>query len=223
MVGKLGPNGLPMGVEADSSAGKSLTFAFVLTFLPRAIGFGIAFAIYKLGGTAAYDAKITVLAANDLHYLYCAVAIFGVIVAWLNLFPALYKDRVVRGNSGNLRANMIFYKMNHPDGTKSPVVVMEEKGSVGMYNRANRSLHHFIETANGVLLSTLLAGFVFPFPAGVLILIFGVGRVLHQVGYAEGGYGKHAPGFMVAILSGAVMEMLVLLSGIKAWGQPAQA
>ena len=77
-------------------------------------------------------------------YLYAAAAVFGVMVSWVNQFPMLYKHKVMRINSGNLRANMMIYKEL---GAKedAPYIGLETEGPVGCYNRANRSLFHFTE------------------------------------------------------------------------------
>lgn len=66
-------------------------------------------------------------------------------VSWVNQFPMLYKHKVMRINSGNLRANMMIYKEL---GSKenAPYVGLETEGPVGCYNRANRSLFHFTDT-----------------------------------------------------------------------------
>lgn len=77
-------------------------------------------------------------------YLYAAAAVFGVMVSWVNQFPMLYKHKVMRINSGNLRANMMIYKEL---GAKedAPYIGLETEGPVGCYNRANRSLFHFTD------------------------------------------------------------------------------
>jgi len=54
----------------------------------------------------------------------------------------------------------------------------------------------------------LLAGKVFPFPTFVLTGAFVLGRILHQAGYSKSGYGGHALGFVVAMISTVTLEML---------------
>ena len=85
---------------------------------------------------------LTLRAQGEHGYLYAAAAVFGVMVSWVNQFPMLYKHKVMRLNSGNLRANMMIYKEL---GAKedAPYVGLETQGPVGCYNRANRSLFHF--------------------------------------------------------------------------------
>ena len=95
-----------------------------------------------------------------------------------------------------------------------------EEGAAGQYNRANRSLHHFVENAPGVLLCLPLSGFVYPAATFVFALLFALGRVLHQVGYALKGYGGHGIGFGIALLATLHFEGLVLVAGLRAMGVP---
>ena len=79
-------------------------------------------------------------------------------------------------------------------------MLFENDGLMGKYNRANRSLTHMIENFASVLAGLVLSGSVFPFPTFVCTCVFGVGRILHQVGYSSG-YGNHGLGFMFAMLA----------------------
>eukprot|EP00434_Breviolum_minutum_P029099 symbB.v1.2.025738.t1/scaffold2505.1/size135028/2 len=181
--------------------------------VPRLIGFGIAFAIYKLGATAKYDSHMKGFHAEDGYgWLYLGVYFFAMMVSFVNLFPMYYKGKAMKANAGNLRANMFIYKVL--DGGKKHVV-MEEEGGIGEYNRANRSLGHFVENAAGFLLCVPFAGYIFPFPTFILMAIMICGRIVHQMGYASGGYGKHAPGFMLHLISQVSIEGLVLYTGIQ--------
>lgn len=185
--------------------------------MPRAIGYAIAFAIHKYGKTKLYDKSIKKL-PEDAGYVYIAAVLIGFVISWLNNYPMLYKNMVMRQGSGNLRANMMIYK---EAGSKAdaPYVVLEENGPVGAYNRANRSLTHFTETSGSIVICTLLAGYIFPFPTMVLTAIFTLGRILHQVGYSSPkGYGAHAPGFILSFVSTMTLEMLCLLAAMKSFG-----
>mmetsp|Transcript_77318 Transcript_77318/g.213802 ORF Transcript_77318/g.213802 Transcript_77318/m.213802 type:complete len:236 (-) Transcript_77318:105-812(-) len=191
--------------------------------VPRAICGAVAVAIYKNGNTALYERNITSLTSQQ-GYLYAAAALFGLLVSWLNNYPVLYKHMVMRLTSGNLRANMLIYKLAVATGAEEPsYVVLETDGPVGSYNRANRSLHHFGENALPMALSMLLAGCVFPLPTFVATACFAVGRVLHQVGYAAVGYGGHAPGFFLSMLASTTLEMLCLLVAVKSLELPTPA
>mmetsp|Transcript_31213 Transcript_31213/g.58601 ORF Transcript_31213/g.58601 Transcript_31213/m.58601 type:complete len:219 (-) Transcript_31213:55-711(-) len=198
--------------EEEFNAGAQLGMLAGFLIIPRAIGFGIAYGVYAWGATSLYDKKIAVLTTYQLGYLYLAAVIFCVMVHFVNAFPMYYKSKVMKQDAGNLRANMFIYKVS--DDSKKHVV-MEEEGSIGEYNRANRSMTHFIENSLGVLLTIALSGFVYTFPTFIFTIIFSLGRIIHQLGYASGGYGKHAPGFMLHMISSMSLEMLVLLAAVK--------
>merc|ERR1719401_370693 len=117
----------------------------------------------------------------------------------------------MRLKSGNLRANMQIFKA---PGIKDHVV-LETEGAVGAYNRANRSLTHFIENSIPAALFIPLSGAIFPFPTFVATVTFAAGRILHQVGYAAVGYGGHGAGFGIAMLSSVFLESLCSLTAFK--------
>merc|ERR1712113_373409 len=147
-----------------------------------------------------------------------AAFLFSMTVWFLNMFPAArFKPLIMGSDAGNFRVNMNIYKVNAINGEPSqPYVVLEDRGRIGMYNRANRSLTNFVENVPSFIVNWLLTSVIMPFPAFVLMAIFCLGRVLHMTGYSFGGYGKHGPGFLLSALVGAgTMEMLVLIIGLK--------
>lgn len=207
-------DGMP---EVDSLGFVKFLPAFVLScVLPRAIGVFTARWIYQNGKTALYDKNIAAL-AEDEGYVFAAAAIFGMLVTWINNYPMLYKTMLMRFGSGNLRANMMIYK-SAGSNDKAPYVILETNGPIGSYNRANRSLTHFVENSLPVILCVLLAGRVFALPTFVLTAAFAAGRILHQVGYASIGYGAHAPGFMMATFGSVVLEGLCIIVAAKNLG-----
>lgn len=218
LLPKLGANGLPEISEEQGQAGysKGLMMISAFVLIPRVICSGVSVVIYMFGNKALYNNHIDTVSAGQWGYLYIGVGVFSLLVSWLNMWPAAVKAKVMLQNSGNLRANMFIYKVNLPDTEKAlPYVVMEEKGAVGEYNRANRSLFHFNENVANVLLNICFAGFVFPFPTMICIIIFAIGRVLHQHGYATGGYGKHGAGFAIGLLSSTVLEGFVWIVAVQ--------
>jgi len=185
--------------------------------VPLAIGFAIANGIYKYGSTPKYDKKIAGLVADEAHWLYLAAVVFGRLVAIVNMLPMIWKERIMTGKSGNLRANMFVYKAIG-DKAADNAIVLQDTGDLGAYNRANRSLHHMVENFGLFVVALALAGPVFPFPVFVLTCMFAVGRVMHQVGYTTG-YGGHGLGFMISqIIASNAMEGLCLLVALKGFG-----
>eukprot|EP00005_Dracoamoeba_jomungandri_P003697 CAMPEP_0174251728 /NCGR_PEP_ID=MMETSP0439-20130205/1461_1 /TAXON_ID=0 /ORGANISM="Stereomyxa ramosa, Strain Chinc5" /LENGTH=224 /DNA_ID=CAMNT_0015332125 /DNA_START=54 /DNA_END=728 /DNA_ORIENTATION=- len=216
--GRMGPNGLPDMDKNEKAAGASSgrKALVLLSFIPLLIGFGIAYAVYKFGSTGAYDRKILTIIGNELHWGYLAALIFARLVSFVNLYPMIYKAMVMRSKSGNLRANMYIYK-HIGDQAVPGAVVFEEEGEVGKYNRANRSMNHFVENMGGFMVSLPFTAFAFPFPTFVLSVLFFVGRVLHQMGYTNKGYGGHALGFAFALLATVSSEGLLLVVALKAF------
>eukprot|EP00435_Cladocopium_sp_Y103_P062860 s2528_g24.t1 len=190
-------------------------------FLPRLIGGAIAVAIFQKGNTALYNENMASLVKGEHGYLYAAAAVFGVMVSWVNQFPMLYKHKVMRINSGNLRANMMIYKEL---GAKedAPYIGLETKGPVGCYNRANRSLFHFTDNSLAFAVCLVLAGIIFPLPVLALTTAFSVGRMMHQVGYATAGYGGHALGHVISLTADMTIQMLCVLVAVKSLGYSSQ-
>jgi len=217
LLKKIGADGLPEMTEEEREEGyaKASKMIWVFWLAPRLVCLLLSFLIYFFGDKAFYDKQIATVASGRWGYLYIGVGVFSLLVGWLNLWPAAVKAKLMAGH-GNLRANMTIYKVNSPEGERSlPYVVMEDKGAVGEYNRANRSLFHFNENAAHIVLNIGFAGFVFSLPTMICIIVFAVGRVMHQRGYAFGGYGAHGAGFGISMLSGAVLEGLVWITAVQ--------
>eukprot|EP00746_Dinoflagellata_sp_MGD_P090981 gnl/MRDRNA2_/MRDRNA2_35988_c0_seq1.p1 gnl/MRDRNA2_/MRDRNA2_35988_c0~~gnl/MRDRNA2_/MRDRNA2_35988_c0_seq1.p1 ORF type:complete len:242 (-),score=49.81 gnl/MRDRNA2_/MRDRNA2_35988_c0_seq1:77-802(-) len=213
---KLDEYGMPEMTEEEREKGYdgSKKFLCGVSIVPRLMCIGIAYLIYYFGSKDAYDKKIAMLSAQDYGWLYFGAFALSKTILWLNFFPMIYKSQIMKGSSGNIRANMMIFKVNYPEEEKQlPYVVMEEKDEIGMYNRANRSLFHFTESAAAVVLVFILAGLVFPFPVMVLMLVLSFGRIFHQIGYS-GGYGQHGVGFAMAMFSHLIAEGLVLIAAI---------
>ena len=160
------------------------------------IGGGIAWSINKYGSTSAYDAKINTLKSIDenFKYAYIACILFTYFVIALNFYPVWFKDQVLRG--GNLRANMFIYRLAAEQPDSSSAVVLHEDGDLGLYNRANRSLYHFIENCLPICVCMPLGFWTYPFPTFVCVIVYCLGRILYQVGYTVGGFMYQQPGFM---------------------------
>lgn len=216
---KLGADGLPVmtAEERDKGEATGRKMVAVLMAVPSAIGLGIAAAIYKFGDTAAYDARIDGVVKEKLHWGFLAALVFSKTVTFSNLYPMIYKSRVMLGSSGNLRANMYIFRATD-DKKQGAVVTLDSDGDAGKYNRANRSLHHLVENMAAMCVGLLPAAYCFPFPTFITSLLFGSGRVLHQIGYTNKGYGGHAPGFGLALLANVTLEGLLAIVGLKGLG-----
>ena len=90
---------------------------------------------------------------------------------------------------------------------------MDEEGDLGVYNRANRSMNHFVENSMPIILSIIMNSYIYPFPTFILICIFVIGRVIHQITYTKG-YGNHFLGFGLASISTEILNSLLLVTTI---------
>lgn len=174
---KMLANGLP-----DIPAKKgSFAFAVIMPAATAAIGLGMAYGINRFGADAGEVAKkIALVKSVDGHWIFASAFLFSKMVQVINFIPMKSKDEFMTGSSGNLRANMFFYKSltASKDGA---IVALESEGSVGEYNRANRSIGHFIENSLGFVLTFPLVAYVFPKQTLTIMGAFCVGRIAHQV------------------------------------------
>lgn len=163
---------------------------------------------------------------NDHHWLYYfSLFLFGRTAACLNFYPMIYwKSKIMRNGASNLRANMQIYKIQSENefvkeklNEDEASVVLVEDGPIGSYNRANRSLTHFIETNGFLLISFYSLAKLLPALCCVIMGTYCFGRILHQTGYAVGGYGKHGLGFLLSVVPLTMLEGLNLVVGWKVY------
>lgn len=211
---KLKKNGLPE-IAADTSSYK---FAYILPIATSAIGLGITFGINYYGDSASFAKKIAAVKALDGHWIYASAFLFSKLTQVLNNIPMRFKDKIMTMKSGNLRANMLFFKSLGGNKADEALIGLESEGAVGEYNRANRSLHHFVESSLGFVMSFTLAAYVFPKESLAVMATFCVGRIMHQIGYTTG-YGSHGVGFSLSnLLSGATIDGMNLFVVGKSFG-----
>lgn len=202
-------DGMPIISSSEKEAGWALSCKMLVGFPVVGTAIGCAAASFILAN--ADPSKI----AGANAYACASGFVFTRLVSWLNTYPMLYKSQVMKTSSANLRANQLVYEQIG-EGASSGKVVMVEGGACGQYNRANRSLHHAIETVMPFLLSIPIVSEIVPFTGFVLTSVFALGRVLHQIGYStQKGYGVHAPGFLLATISTEIMGGLMLLTALK--------
>ena len=164
------------------------------------VGSGIASLVYFFGNTDGYDAKMDTLKAIDAQWAVLALIVFAFTVICLNTYPWQYKEPLKL--KANLRSNMYIHQFATDKAGEGPAIVLHQEGDIGSYNRAHRSLHHMLENCLPSILSIPLLFYIYPLPAFITLVILCIGRMLHQHGYATGGYGQsiiggHVPGFML--------------------------
>jgi len=213
--------GLPQMTDEEKDRGESRSRKMVMMapLIPTAVGVAIAVPIHMLSAPASLGAKVAIASQYELTYLLLAVFVVTKVVLWANFYPMIFKSRVMRGNSGNLRANMSIYRVIDDGATVGDEVkhvVLDDDGDIGAYNRANRSLTHLTENLAAFVLPMIFAGAFYPQHALALSLVWALGRVLHATGYTTK-YGAHGLGFGLALLSCAVAEGLLLVAAYTAF------
>lgn len=215
--------GLPIIKDPEAASKKQCMVAPVFYIIPRLVGTLIALAIY-LPNKTTYDKRIVSInklvdPGLELGYLYLAAGVFCFLGWVLNTLPTVFKSKVMPNNAGNLRSNMLIYKVNTTTG-KTPYVVMEEDGHVGEYNRANRALFHFTENVIPLLPCILLSGLILSKAVLVLVSVYAAARIWYQLAYTIGGYGvaccKHAIPFSVhTMIVASTLEALTWVLGVR--------
>jgi len=215
VVHRMKSDGMPDMTPEEKKA--SIPALIGSVFVPFLIGFGLAHIVWYGGDTDIYRVIIAELALKNQHWVYFAAVVFGRTIAFLNFYPAMmWKSQIMRGKSGNLRANPFIYKMigDNPLPNK---IVFEDEGDIGAYNRANRSTHHMVENFGVFVIGLYMAGTVFGPPMFVLTCFFCIGRIMHQVGYTTK-YGGHGIGFTISLLSTLITEGLLFIVALKGFG-----
>jgi hypothetical protein len=179
----------------------------VIMVVLLAIGTAIAYASLLTGSSEIVDSKIKIIRSMDLQWFYLALVLLGRTISMLNFVPVVYKS----GMKGNIRSNPFFFET--ADASKTTVVYKDD-GKEGMYNRSNRSIQHLVENSGAFFASVGPVGWVFPRQTLGVVAVFCVGRIVHQKGYAQG-YGKHALGFLLALLSILTLEGLAFVAFLK--------
>ena len=158
-----------------------------MTSILFAIGYGIASTF------PSADKKIAIVKEYELHWVFWCAFIYSFLVIFQNLFASPYKGKFMK--RGDLRSNMFIYKLAAEDSSES-AIILEQEGDIGLYNRGNRSLFHFMENCQPMVLGILLNSFVHPKPTFFIVLTYIIGRVVYTLGYTKG-FGGRMPGFML--------------------------
>ena len=62
---------------------------------------------------------------------------------------------------------------------------------------------------------TLPVGYlIYPVATAIILIVYSLARVSHQIGYATVGFGAHQPGFILDRLTTFIMMGLVVMSGV---------
>ena len=79
----------------------------------------------------------------------------------------------------NLRANMHIFRLADQNPDQSSAVVLHEEGDLGLYNRANRSIYHTVETGISLIVTLPLCFYTYTLPTGIIATIYCLGRMIY--------------------------------------------
>ena len=147
-------------------------------------------------------------------WAYMGACIFLLTVIAMNMYSLSTKGRICL-SEGNIRANLFFFKQAAAVEEESSAIVLYTNGDLGLYNRANRGLYHFIENAIPVVIAAQFTVFAYTLPTIFLVGIYCFGRIIYQIGYTHYGFGGHFPGFILDRLSMFTLNGLLIVSAIK--------
>eukprot|EP00801_Mesodinium_rubrum_P009099 Mrub_09129.p1 GENE.Mrub_09129~~Mrub_09129.p1 ORF type:complete len:238 (+),score=15.91 Mrub_09129:96-716(+) len=200
----------------EEKAGMSFGFLLAFTIIPLIIGFVLALPAYYFIDKEKNKLRMDVVIVGDQHWVYASVIVLGWVISFVNMYPITFKQKIMKGNSGNIRSNPFIYKQIGTNAMEN-VVIMNEDGDIGAFNRANRSIHHMIENYGAVLAGLYMSGVVMPIPTFIGIVVFAIGRIAHQIGYTTG-YGGHAIGFLFSTLASVYIYGILLIVVIRGCG-----
>ena len=111
-------------------------------------GWSIACRVYTEGSRDLYDERIALVREYQLEYACMALIVFVYSITFMAYFSFLWKESLnhYRLENLNFRTNAFIYKQaTDKSADKSSAVILHEDGTLGHYNRANRSIYNFLE------------------------------------------------------------------------------
>ena len=106
---------------------------------------------------------------------------------------------------------MFIFRVAAENPEESSAIIMHEEGDIGRYNRANRSIHSFLDWVTATVCVLPFTFFVYPLPSFLCLTLFCLGRLIYQVGYSNGGFGSHVVGFGISKLGEIALWGLIVM------------
>jgi len=209
-----GPDGLwPASDYTTGGMGKANLFVVyaMLQTVFTVIGAGVGFAIVTVSAPAGVLRRLDVIGEYDLGALY------------LLLVCMFYTFHMISANMGTHRRET---RVNVPDqhayrvyGPGQPwdsaLVLMNDDGDFGKFNRGQRALANFEEMLPMFLAEAMAAGFVFPWVVMTMGIVACLGRLKGAVDYARDRKAR-TKGNMLSFFMHGMINGLVLFVGIMA-------
>ena len=178
--GAINPNtGLPR-IKEHNMDRMELRFLWVRVWVPLVVALlstGFGYSIHHFGDTETYESRIATIKLYDFQWASAGILVLIFTVIWMNIFPMMHKARIQR--DGNLRANMFIFRLATENPEESSAIIMHEKGDIGRYNRANRSIHSFLDWVTATMSVLPFTFFVYPLPSFICLAVFFVGHLIY--------------------------------------------
>jgi hypothetical protein len=104
------------------------------------------------------------------------------------------------------------YKVCGAQGSSLGVVLMEQDGVLGTFNRAQRAFQNYHENMPTVGFQYILASFVFPFESFVCLMVWAVGRCFQAAGYVGSAEGRMRGGMLGMLAMNTIHAMLLFVA-----------
>mmetsp|Transcript_21784 Transcript_21784/g.29981 ORF Transcript_21784/g.29981 Transcript_21784/m.29981 type:complete len:206 (-) Transcript_21784:38-655(-) len=201
-----------MAKEKNPDAGPDFVKMIFIIAIFKSIGFGIAYYIFQSGATDRALGKTELL--GDLGWIYLAVWVLTITQPIMFFFSQGARETI-----GFPRPDMHLLKVvndwRSPNAKATGYAVLDNEGTNGKFNRSSRAVYNYLEYLPVLLVNSIVAGFVFPYPIFILSLITFAGRTFYSLGYTAS-FKARIPGFLVSTFAQNTLEGLTLLSGLLA-------
>jgi len=185
------------------------TFYLLFNCILLSIGLAITkFVVLPLEAKSAD--KIATLASADLGWVYLGAWVLklGQMMIGVNLGTARTVAKVEVPDQQ-------VYQVKGVAGASLGYVLMETEGAIGEFNRAQRALQNYNESAPLLLLMFVLAGYVAPFAVFLCTCTYSAGRVINAIGYTSAADSR-IPGTLIGALASNAIDSVVLVAGLSA-------
>lgn len=214
-VGSTGAMATPDPSKSDFQAMGMGTVNFTLFFpviqfvftLPGLIGASVAFS--GVAGKSSVVEKV-----EDVAKLSAGPLFLAIMLVKLSLAVALGSLGNARRASGVNVPDQHVYKVVGGSAAGS-LVLMDEDGAFGAFNRAQRGVQNIYEQTFPFALEVLLSAYVFPWTTAVLLSIFALCRSYGAVLYTRDRMARMKGNMPAGVASGTISG-LVFMSGIYA-------
>ena len=185
-------------------------FYAVMNAVFGAIGYVAAyFWAYSAAKHEVADIQIQIVAQFNLGWLY-----LGILMLKNLQLPIGVMLTLARNEAKIHLPNQHVYKVMGTEGSKLGYVLMENEGTLGDFNRAQRALQNYVEQFATLFMLYIAASWVFPREAFVCATIWAVSRIMSASGYKTNVDGRMG-GMVIGVLAASVLQGMIILVAIK--------